>query len=127
MHTVCLLEAMGYIVVSWTVHQHPDVRDWLRLFAGTDASARVEAALDMLAERGPGLGRPVVDTITNSRHADMKELRVGSIRILFAFDPQRDAVLLVGGDKRGEWKRWYDKAVPLADDRFDEWLADLEL
>jgi hypothetical protein len=57
----------------------------------------------------------------------MKELRPGSsgrseIRILFAFDEQREAILLVAGDKAGNWKRWYRKAIPLADDRFDDHL-----
>jgi hypothetical protein len=52
----------------------------------------------------------------------MKELRTGSIRILFCFDPHREAILLVAGDKRGQWQRWYTTAIPLADDRYDEWL-----
>ena len=55
----------------------------------------------------------------------MKELRPGSagrseIRILFAFDPRRQAILLVAGDKAGRWRKWYKQAIPLADDRFDE-------
>ena len=55
-----------------------------------------------------------------------KELRPGSagrseIRVLFAFDPKRRAILLVAGDKAGKWKQWYDKNIPIADDRFDEW------
>jgi hypothetical protein len=58
----------------------------------------------------------------------MKELRPGSIggtevRILFAFDPQRRAVLLVAGDKSGQWEAWYEDNIPVADDRYDEWLA----
>lgn len=52
----------------------------------------------------------------------MKELRVGTIRILFAFDPERTAVLLIGGNKRDQWKRWYRKAIPAADDLFDQHL-----
>lgn len=52
----------------------------------------------------------------------MKELRTGSIRILFAFDPKREAILLVAGNKRDQWTRWYKVAVPVADDRYDEWL-----
>ncbi|GLI03040.1 hypothetical protein Pa4123_83180 [Phytohabitans aurantiacus] len=61
----------------------------------------------------------------------MKELRPGStgfseVRILFAFDPVRRAVLLVAGDKSGNWRRWYDTAIPLADDRYDVHLAELE-
>ncbi|MCO5310254.1 MAG: type II toxin-antitoxin system RelE/ParE family toxin [Austwickia sp.] len=65
----------------------------------------------MLQERGPALGRPLVDTVTASRHRNMKELRPGSsgrseLRILFAFDPKRQAILLVAGDKAGDWQRW---------------------
>lgn len=81
------------------------------------------AAIDRLADDGPSLGRPLVDTIKGSRHNNMKELRARTVRILFVFDPRRQAVLLVAGDKRGEWSRWYRKAVPLADDRYDEWLS----
>ena len=46
----------------------------------------------------------------------------GAIRILFAFDPRRHAVLLIGGDKTGQWSAWCEKAIPLADDRFDQYL-----
>lgn len=52
----------------------------------------------------------------------MKELRTGTLRILFAFDPKRQAVLLIGGDKRNKWETWYKMAIPIADDRFDQWL-----
>jgi len=57
----------------------------------------------------------------------MKELRPGSagrseIRILFASDPKRRAVLLIAGDKAGRWSQWYDEHIPIADDRFDAWL-----
>jgi hypothetical protein len=60
----------------------------------------------------------------------MKELRPGSsgrseIRILFAFDPVRQAVLLVAGDTSGQWRQWYKRAIPLADDRFDEQIERL--
>ena len=81
--------------------------------------------------RGPGLGRPLVDSIERSRHSNMKELRPRSgqrvsIRILFAFDPQRQGVLLVAGNKAGSWASWYRTAVPEADDAFDAWLKRLE-
>lgn len=105
------------------------VTDWL---AGLDDRTHelVIAALELLAERGPLLGRPLVDTVAGSRHNNMKELRPGSagrteLRVLFAFDPQRVAVLLVAGDKQGRWKRWYDDNIPLADDRFDAHLQTL--
>ncbi|WP_407676931.1 type II toxin-antitoxin system RelE/ParE family toxin [Phytohabitans aurantiacus] len=91
----------------------------------------IEDAVDRLASDGPALGRPLVDRIRGSRHHNMKELRPGStgfseVRILFAFDPVRRAVLLVAGDKSGNWRRWYDTAIPLADDRYDVHLAELE-
>ena len=78
--------------------------------------------------RGPALGRPLVDTISGSRHANMKELRPrgGNLRVLFAFDPRRLAILLIGGDKSGEWNAWYQRMIPLADDLYDEHLATLK-
>ncbi|HEY3921402.1 MAG TPA: type II toxin-antitoxin system RelE/ParE family toxin [Gaiellaceae bacterium] len=78
--------------------------------------------------RRPSLGRPLVDTIKQSRHKNMKELipPASDIRVLFAFDPRRAAILLIGGDKSGEWSTWYDRMVPVADDLFDEHLRELE-
>ena len=84
--------------------------------------------VDLLAERGPDLGRPVVDRINSSRHQMMKELRAakgGALRVLFCFDPRRQAILLLGGDKSGEWNNWYEWAVPFADDLYDEYLREL--
>lgn len=80
----------------------------------------------MLEERGPALGRPLVDSVEGSRHANMKELRVGTIRILFAFEPRRAAILLIGGDKRDRWQEFYEQMIPLADELFDEHLMELE-
>jgi hypothetical protein len=107
---------------GWEVFLDPEVEDWI-LSLPDETYDRVEAAVDMLAEHGPGLGRPLVDAIAGSRHANMKELRVGTCRVLFAFDPTRAAVLLVAGDKRDRWAQWYRHAVPIADDRYDAWLA----
>ncbi len=69
-----------------------------------------------------------MDTISGSRHANMKELRPrgGNLRVLFAFDPRRLAILLIGGDKSGEWNAWYQRMIPLADDLYDEHLATLK-
>jgi hypothetical protein len=91
----------------------------------------VEEAIDHLAREGPRLGRPLVDRIKGSRHHNMKELRPASagrseVRILFAFDPQRHAILLVVGDKSGDWRGWYERNVPVADRRFDEHLTELD-
>ena len=78
-------------------------------------------------ESGPARGRPLVDTIAMSRHANMKELRSpgGFLRILFAFDPRRSAILLIGGNKKGRWASWYRQMVPLADQLYDDHLAAL--
>lgn len=93
----------------------------------TDSLEQVVAAIELLQERGPALGRPIVDRVKGSRHQNMKELRPGStgrseLRVLFAFDPERMAIMLIAGDKAGNWKRWYEKNIPRADDLFDEHL-----
>jgi hypothetical protein len=89
-------------------------------------------ALSLLLQRfGPQLGRPRVDTLKGSRHANMKDLRFGAAggewRVAFAFDPRRRAILLVAGDKSciGE-RRFYRELVRKADDRFDAHLARLK-
>lgn len=115
--------------MSWALELR-HVSDWLD---GLDDGSyqQVVAALELLAEHGPHLGRPLVDSITRSRHHNMKELRPGSrgtseIRMLFAFDPCRTAILLVAGDKSGEWSRWYRRAIRQADQLFDQHLNDLK-
>ncbi|MGI5154076.1 type II toxin-antitoxin system RelE/ParE family toxin [Microbispora sp. CA-102843] len=80
--------------------------------------------VDALAEGGPGLGRPLVDTISGSSIQNLKELRPGTVRILFAFDPWRSSTLLVAGDKAGRWKSWYEEAIPLAEHRFEVYLKE---
>ncbi|WP_454293397.1 type II toxin-antitoxin system RelE/ParE family toxin [Salana multivorans] len=99
------------------------IEDWLDSLDGVSWK-QVMAALEVLRELGPQLGRPLVDTMTASRHKNMKELRPGSsgrseLRILFAFDPERRAIMLVAGDKSGNWTRWYKKNIPVADDLYD--------
>jgi hypothetical protein len=76
---------------------------------------------------GPALGRPAVDTVKGSRHKNMKELRAfgGTIRALFAFDPRRRATVLIGGDKRDDWKGWYERNIPVADGLFDRHLVEI--
>jgi hypothetical protein len=77
------------------------------------------------------LGRPLVDTVRGSVLANLKELRPGSvgnteIRLLFAFDPIRQAVLLVGGDKSGSWQTWYRTAIPEAEAAYADHLRRLK-
>lgn len=114
----------------WTVILVDEVTDWyLELIEREPRTADlVEAAIDVLAIEGPGLGRPLADRIRGSNIHSLKELRPGSIgtseiRILFVFDPSRQAVLLVAGDKSGNWANWYRASIPLAEQRYERWLA----
>ena len=81
-----------------------------------------------LAARGRAeLGRPLADRVRHSRLSNLKELRPGSagrseIRILYIFDPKRNAVLLAAGDKAGKWEAWYRQAIPLAEQRYENYL-----
>src|ERR687891_1229890 len=111
----------------WPVEFHPACEQWADQLDQDDAEALL-AAIRVLRDQGPTLGRPLVDTVKDSRHSNMKELRPGStgrteVRVLFAFDTRRRAILLVGGDKSKDWKGWYRVNIPIADDRFDEHLA----
>jgi hypothetical protein len=92
---------------------------------GPDDQERLTAAVELLEKLGPSLGRPLVDTLKGSKHPNMKELRPGTVRVLFAFDPRRTAILLLGGDKSGHWKDWYVEAIPEADRLFDDHLKSL--
>lgn len=110
----------------WTVLLHPAVEDWIsdpQLVSESERRATLEA-LAALEFAGPVLGRPLVDRIHGSRFANMKELRpLGThVRLLFAFDPQRSAIVLVAGDKAGRWAEWYRVNIPIADERMDEHL-----
>lgn len=115
---------------SWEVEFDPIFETWANSIGQSDAEALL-AAIRVLRNHGPTLGRPLVDTVKSSRHKNMKELRPGStgrseIRVLFAFDPKRRAILLVGGDKSGNWSNWYKVNVPIADERFDAYLIKRE-
>lgn len=116
-------------IIRWEVDAHL-IRDWFGTL-DEDTQLNVAAAIDLLAEEGPNLKRPFVGAIEGSRFRNMKELRPSSsgaseIRILFAFDPVRRAILLLGGDKRGRWSKWYKEAIPVADRLYQEHLDALE-
>ncbi|MEV0038143.1 type II toxin-antitoxin system RelE/ParE family toxin [Streptomyces sp. NPDC050804] len=94
-----------------------------------DTARLVGQAIQAFVEEGPE-GRPLVDRIKGSSLHDLKEVRSGSagaseVRILFVFDPQRTAVLLVAGDKAGQWGEWYRRSVPVAEERYAAWLEHL--
>jgi hypothetical protein len=114
----------------WEVEFHPECEAWADHLIEADAEALL-AAVNVLRDQGPTLGRPLTDSIKGSRHKNMKELRPGStgrteVRVLFAFDRVRRAILLVGGDKSDDWSGWYDTNIPIADGRFDEHQAEVE-
>jgi hypothetical protein len=108
---------------EWEIFLVDEVREWIDSLDEL-ALARVVQALDALAEGGPGLARPLVDTIHGSAMANLKELRPGTVRILFAFDPWRSSILLVAGDKSGQWNEWYRDAIPLAEQRYERYLEE---
>jgi hypothetical protein len=94
--------------MTWTVIVVEPCLSWLHELRRTDRETliQISQAITTLAEEGPGLGRPLVDTINGSKYPNMKELRPGSVgatevRLLFAFDPQRRAIFLVGETKPG--------------------------
>lgn len=105
----------------WEIHILPEVQEWIDNLE-EKPQRRVLDAIQYLAEEGPELGRPSVDTLKGSNLANLKELRPGTMRILFAFDPWRRSVLLVAGDKAGNWQKWYKDAIPLAEQRFAKYL-----
>lgn len=106
--------------MEWEILLTTEVEGFLdELYESDPASHQlVNQAILVLERNGPAEGRPLVDTITASRIANMKELRPPSagrseIRILPVFDPWRSVVLLVAGDKSGQWEKWYRTAIPV--------------
>jgi hypothetical protein len=118
-HTVC---------VAWDVEFTVEFEVWWNTLS-EDEQVEINAKVELLQEHGPTLPRPHADVIVNSRHSNMKELRgrveQRQLRILYAFDPTRTAILLIGGDKTGDPK-WYQTSVPVADGLFDQRLKELE-
>jgi hypothetical protein len=115
--------------VKWGISFHDEFEPE---FDALDEAVQDEllAHAKLLEQFGPQLGRPRVDTLNGSRHANMKELRFdandGVWRVAFAFDPKRQAVLLVAGDKSGgSEKRFYRQLIAKADERFDDHLSRL--
>jgi hypothetical protein len=118
--------------MAWQIHLEPEVKEWLHAMRTDDRDTLMDisAAINNLKAQGPTLGRPLVDKIKSSALHNLKELRPGStgtseIRILFIFDETRQAVFLVAGDKEGNWKSWYDEAIPLAEERYKRHLTNL--
>jgi hypothetical protein len=110
---------------SWKVVRTAEFRRWV---GGLSAQrgAQVEAAIHRVESGGPLLGRPRVGSIHGSRVHNLKELRIhDGVRVLFAFDPDRRAVMLVGGNKTGCWDRWYRQFIPVAERLYGKHLRSI--
>ena len=119
---------MHYPDMAWQVLFHPEFQlEFEKLPA--EIMDELLARLRVLGHFGPSLGRPHVDTLEGSKFKNMKELRFqlgGLWRFAFAFDPQRNAIVLCGGDKEGEnSKRFYRQLIETADRRFTAHIAGL--
>ncbi|GAT70164.1 DNA-binding protein [Planomonospora sphaerica] len=119
--------------MAWTVKVTDEYADWFSTLIkeDLDSAIQVAQAVAALREEGPTLGRPLVDRLKGSSLHHLKELRPGSrgrseIRIIFAFDPTRAALLLLGGDKAGNWDRWYKENIPLAIQLYIDYTSDTE-
>lgn len=116
--------------MTWEVKLHSAFEDEVLAFE-RDVRIALAAATKLLADFGPQLGRPHADALKGSRHANMKELRFeaadGEWRAAFAFDPERNAIVLVAGDKSGgSQKRFYRSLIAKADLRFSDHLESLK-
>ena len=103
--------------MTWDVEVSDEFIEWYDSLNVAEGVS-VDSTVDMLVEYGPALGRPYVDTLNGSAYPNMKELRVQHqgrpYRILFAFDPRRNAYLILGGNKTGD-RDWYVNAIRRAD------------
>ena len=114
--------------MTWSVEYTNEFSDWWETLAENEQDD-VAALVGLLEEHGPGLPYPQSSGIKGSRHDHMRELRVQSggkpVRVFYAFDPRRTAILLIGGDKTGN-DRFYQRFVPLADRLYDEHVKELK-
>ena len=113
--------------MAWDVEYTDEFETWWDGLT-VEEQESVYASVGLLEERGPQLGHPHSSGIESSKHSHMRELRIQHAgrpyRVLYAFDPRRSAILLIGREKTGD-DRWYEKYVPLADRLYDEHLEAL--
>lgn len=114
--------------VEWSVEYTDEFENWWENL-DEDEQESITVGVLLWEARGPGLGFPFSSGVEQSRHSHMRELRIQHhghpSRVLYAFDPRRVAILLIGGDKTGD-DRWYNKYVPTADKIYDEHIAALK-
>ena len=125
--TCCHMAFMPFLFMAWEVELTEECEDWWNMLSQAEQES-VGHGFDLLAELGPALSRPHADTLKGSRYPNLKELRVQHegrpYRVLYAFDPRRVALLLLGGDKTGDG-RWYEKAIPQAETIYAKHLEEL--
>jgi hypothetical protein len=114
--------------MAWELEGTDEFAEWFDGLSD-DEKGDVIASVDLLADRGPQLGYPHTSGIATSRHSHMRELRIQHkgrpYRVLYAFDPRRYAILLIGGDKTGN-DRWYEEHVPIGDDLYDAYIEEIK-
>src|SRR5574339_59587 len=114
--------------MSWEVEYTDEFATWWDKLEINEQES-VDVYVRLLEQKGPHLQFPYSSDVQSSRHGPMRELRVQHkgrpYRVLYAFDPRRTAILLLGGDKTGD-DRWYEEQVPVADKLYDEYLRQLE-
>lgn len=113
--------------MAYEVEYTDEFRDWWDGLTAEEQNS-VASTVRLLEEEGPFLGGSHTSGIFGSRHGHMRELRIQHAgrpyRVLYAFDPRRMAILLIGGDKTGD-RRWYARMVPIADDLYDQHLREI--
>jgi hypothetical protein len=113
--------------MSWNVEHTDEFEQWWDDLTEAQQDD-ITAIVLLLTEQGPQLPFPYSSGISGSRHAHMRELRVQSrgrsIRVFYAFDPRRSAILLIGGDKTGD-DRFYQRMIPIADTLYDTYIAEI--
>lgn len=114
--------------MSWNVEYTDEFGQWWNSLSQSEQES-VAVSGGLLATKGPNLGFPHSSGINGSKHSHMRELRTAHngrpFRTLYAFDPRRSAILLIGGDKTGD-NRWYEVYVPIADRLYNEHLGQLK-
>ncbi len=110
--------------MKWNVEMTDEFTEWLGSLTAEERNS-VVVSIRLLEEAGPLLSRPYSDTLKGSKFNNMKELRTQHagkpFRSIYAFDPNRTAILLIGGCKAGD-DRWYKKYIPIADELYQEYL-----
>lgn len=113
--------------MAWEIEYTDEFGNWWNRLSEKEQNDIV-AVVNLLAEKGSNLPFPYSSGIVGSKHSQMRELRVQSsgkpLRIFYAFDPRRTAILLMGGDKTGD-ERFYEKYIPIADKLYDIYLKEI--